>query len=153
MKSVGEVMAIGRTFKEALWKGMRSLETGKAFGSEKFDKALVTPRLITPTPDRLNYIRYAMANGYGVQDIHELTSIDPWFLEQIKEVVDFERDLANAPQEKEVFRRAKRYGISDVQLCSAGWTPVRRSSKASRRTSTPVTKAPARLPRARGRRS
>ena len=116
MKSVGEVMAIGRTFKEALWKGMRSLETGKAFGSEKFDKALVTARLITPTPDRLNYIRYAMANGYGVQDIHELTSIDPWFLEQIKEVVDFERDLANAPQEKEVFRQAKRYGISDVQL-------------------------------------
>src|ERR1035438_653269 len=50
MKSVGEVMAIGRTFKEALWKGMRSLETGKAFGSEKFDKALVTARLITPTP-------------------------------------------------------------------------------------------------------
>src|SRR5213593_1820569 len=56
MKSVGEVMAIGRTFKEALWKGIRSLETGKAFGSEKFDRALIPQRLITPTPDRLNYI-------------------------------------------------------------------------------------------------
>src|SRR5499433_2304943 len=55
MKSVGEVMAIGRTFNEALWKGMRSLETGKAFGSEKFDKALINQKLITPTPDRLGY--------------------------------------------------------------------------------------------------
>ena len=61
MKSVGEVMAIGRTFKEALWKGMRSLETGKAFGSEKFDPALIAQKLITPTPDRLNYIRFALA--------------------------------------------------------------------------------------------
>src|SRR5438270_2916842 len=87
MKSVGEVMAIGRTFKEALWKGIRSLETGKAFGSEKFDKALITKRLITPTPDRLNYIRFAFSCGYSVADIHELTSIDPWFLEQMKEVV------------------------------------------------------------------
>jgi carbamoyl-phosphate synthase large subunit len=121
MKSVGEVMAIGRTFKEALWKGMRSLETGKAFGSEKYDKALISQKLITPTPDRLNYIRFAMANGYGVRDIHELTSIDPWFLEQVKEVVDFEGELAKtvAPAGKEFFRRAKRYGISDAQLANA----------------------------------
>src|SRR6202012_3516146 len=77
MKSVGEVMAIGRTFKQALWKGMRSLETGKAFGAEKFDKALVANKLITPTPDRLNYIRYAMQSGYSVAEIHELTSIEP----------------------------------------------------------------------------
>ena len=90
MKSVGEVMAIGRTFKEALWKGMRSLETGKAFGSEKFDKSLIAQKLITPTPDRLNYIRFALASGYTVEEIHELTAIDPWFLEQMKEVVDFE---------------------------------------------------------------
>jgi carbamoyl-phosphate synthase large subunit len=119
MKSVGEVMAIGRTFKEALWKGMRSLETGKAFGSEKFDPALITQKLITPTPDRLNYIRFAMANGYGVEEIRELTSIDPWFLEQMKEVIDFEAELPKSDlttMSKEVFRRAKRYGISDVQL-------------------------------------
>src|SRR5678809_83821 len=64
MKSVGEVMAIGRSFKEAFLKGMRSLETGKAFGSEKFDKALIANKLITPTPDRLGYIRFAMAQGY-----------------------------------------------------------------------------------------
>jgi carbamoyl-phosphate synthase large subunit len=119
MKSVGEVMAIGRTFKEALWKGMRSLETGKAFGSEKFDKAQVVQKLTTPTPDRLNYIRYAMANGYGVAEIHDLTSVDPWFLEQLKEVVDFEGELAKAPRDKDTLRRAKRYGISDAQLAKA----------------------------------
>ena len=119
MKSVGEVMAIGRTFKEALWKGMRALETGKAFGSEKYEKALIAQKLITPTPDRLNYIRFAMANGYGVREIHELTSIDPWFLEQIKEVVDFEAQVGQAlwpAVSAGTFRRAKRYGISDVQL-------------------------------------
>jgi carbamoyl-phosphate synthase large subunit len=121
MKSVGEVMAIGRTFKEALWKGMRSLETGRAFGSEKFEKSLITQKLITPTPDRLNYIRFAMANGYDVEQIHELTSIDPWFLEQLKEVVDFEQQLEQSSLPlsavpKETLRAAKRYGISDAQL-------------------------------------
>src|SRR5271157_1735494 len=122
MKSVGEVMAIGRTFKEALWKGMRSLETGKAFGAEKFDKNLIAQKLITPTPDRLNYIRFAMANGCSVEQIHELTAIDPWFLSQLKEVVDFEAEVAQAPWPTipvETFRRAKRYGISDVQLAKA----------------------------------
>ena len=96
MKSVGEVMAIGRTFKQALWKGMRSLETGKAFGSEKFDAALIAQKLITPTPDRLGYIRFAMANGYSVEEIQEMTAIDPWFLRQMKEVVDFETELREA---------------------------------------------------------
>jgi len=136
MKSVGEVMAIGRTFKEALWKGMRSLETGRAFGSEKLDKSLITQKLITPTPDRLNYLRFALANGYTVAEIQELTAIDPWFLEQIREVVEFEAELgqfswpevghpgyglvprASRPV-KELFRAAKRYGISDVQLAKA----------------------------------
>src|SRR5579859_4679834 len=96
MKSVGEVMAIGRTFKQALGKGMRSLETGKAFGAEKFDPALISKKLITPTPDRLNYIRFALASGYSVADIHELTSIEPWFLEQMKEVADLEAEIAKA---------------------------------------------------------
>ncbi len=119
MKSVGEVMAIGRTFKEALWKGIRSLETGKAFGSEKFDPALITQKLITPTPDRLNYIRFAFAQGYAVAQVQELTSIDPWFLQQIKEVVDFEQQAGQASWpavSPEFFRTAKRYGISDAQL-------------------------------------
>ncbi len=120
MKSVGEVMAIGRTFKEALWKGIRSLETGKAFGSEKFDKSLLVNKLVTPTPDRLGYIRFALASGTSVEDIHEMTSIDRWFLEQMKEVIDFEAELARttlADASRETLRgRAKRYGISDTHL-------------------------------------
>ncbi len=119
MKSVGEVMAIGRTFKEALGKGLRSLETGRAFGSERFEKSLIHNKLIIPTPDRLPYILFAMANGFGVEEIHELTAIDPWFLEQIKEVVDLEAELAGASLANgttETLRRAKRCGISDIQL-------------------------------------
>src|SRR5690348_13566734 len=77
MKSVGEVMAIGRTFKQALWKGMRSLETGKAFGAETYDPQLIPQKLITPTADRLNYIRFALECGRSVAEIHEMTSIDP----------------------------------------------------------------------------
>ena len=119
MKSVGEVMAIGRTFKQALWKGIRSLETGRAFGSEKLETSLITKKLITPTPDRLSYIRFALANGYTVDEIQELTSIDPWFLTQMKEVVDFEAELAATSfisATPHQLRTAKRYGISDAQL-------------------------------------
>src|SRR5665811_1978553 len=135
MKSVGEVMAIGRTFKAALWKGIRSLETGKAFGSEKYDKSLIPNKLITPTPDRLNYIRFALANGHTVAGIHDMTSIDPWFLEQIKEVVDLEGDLAKtalASATKEQFRAAKRFGSADSQLAKtwgAGEIEVRTRRK------------------------
>src|SRR5579885_1729581 len=123
MKSVGEVMAIGRTFKQALWKGMRSLETGKAFGSEKLEKSLITQKLITPTPDRLNYVRFAIAQGMSVAEVHDLTSIDPWFLEQVKEVVDLEGELYRLAVEtvsQEVLAQAKRYGISDAEL-GRGW--------------------------------
>ncbi len=96
MKSVGEVMAIGRTFKEALSKGIRSLETGKAFGSENFDKALITQKLITPTPERLGYVRFAIASGMPLAEIQELTAIDPWFLGQLKELSDFEKEVGRA---------------------------------------------------------
>src|SRR6201994_900038 len=119
MKSVGEAMAIGRTFKEALWKGMRSLETGKAFGSEKFDKALLVNRLVTPTPDRLGYIRFAFASGYTAEDIHEMTSIDPWFLEQLRQVVAFEQSLPDRERGKAVLAQAKRLGLSDLQIAGA----------------------------------
>ena len=84
MKSVGEVMAIGRTFKQALGKGLRSLETGKAGRSESYDPALIRQRLITPNPDRLGYIRFAFEQGWTVEQIHEITTIDPWFLKQLR---------------------------------------------------------------------
>src|SRR5215472_9318359 len=135
MKSVGEVMAIGRTFKEALWKGIRSLETGKAFGSEKFDKNLLVNKLVTPTPDRLGYIRFALANGSTVEEIHEMTSIDRWFLEQMKEVIDFEAELTLttlADASAETFRRAKRYGISDAHLAKT-WAASETDIRARRK--------------------
>ncbi len=121
MKSVGEVMAIGRTFKQALWKGIRSLETGKAFGKEKLDPELIARRLITPTPERLAYIRFAFEKGYTVDDVHEMTSIDPWFLEQVRQVVAMEMGLGKsslAETERPGMLRAKRAGISDSQLAN-----------------------------------
>src|SRR5271169_3929433 len=74
MKSVGEVMAIGRTFKQALGKGMRSLETGKSSKSESYDKELIPSKLITPNPDRLGYIRFALECGHSIEEIHEMTA-------------------------------------------------------------------------------
>src|SRR3954470_1569203 len=82
MKSVGEVMAIGRTFKQALGKGMRSLETGKKVGAEKIEPRILAKRLITPNPERLDYIRFALAQGYSVEQNHEMTNVDRWFLQQ-----------------------------------------------------------------------
>ncbi len=122
MKSVGEVMAIGRTFRQSLWKAIRSLETGKRFGSETFDEALVASRLITPNPDRLNYIRYAFSRGYSVEQIHEMTAIDPWFLTQVHQVVALEKDLQGKTLDtasREDFEAAKRDGISDAFLARA----------------------------------
>src|SRR6201994_1792913 len=119
MKSVGEAMAIGRTFKEALWKGMRSLETGKKYGSDVFDEKLIPKKLITPTPDRLSYLRFAFASGYTAEDIHEMTSIDPWFLEQLRQVVAFEQSLPDRERGKAVLAQAKRLGLSDLQIAGA----------------------------------
>jgi carbamoyl-phosphate synthase large subunit len=119
MKSVGEVMAIGRTFKQALAKGMRSLETGKAASAEVCDEALIRPRLLTPSPDRLAYIRFAFERGYTVAGVAEMTHIDPWFLQQVQEAVALETALegqsleAVTPQE---MRSAKRNGLSDRLL-------------------------------------
>src|SRR6185369_4020368 len=119
MKSVGEVMAIGRTFKQALGKGMRSLETGKADGAVTFQDDLIEPRLITPNPDRLGYVRFAFERGYSEEQVHALTSIDPWFLRQVREMVDLERDMGKVTLgsiTREQFVNAKRNGISDNQL-------------------------------------
>jgi carbamoyl-phosphate synthase large subunit len=125
MKSVGEVMAIGRTFKEALGKGIRSLETGKKFGSETFDVNLIPKKLITPTPDRLGYIRFALTQGYTVEQIHEMTSIDPWFLEQLRQIVSWGQGFGLAAglppgaELKQFFLQTKRLGISDQEIANA----------------------------------
>ncbi len=123
MKSVGEAMAIGRTFKEALQKGIRSLEIGRhglgADGAEKIDPARVRERLTMPNWERIFYIRYALQAGMSIDAIAELTSIDRWFIKNIEQLVTLEGqlrafDLDTIPHE--LMRRAKRWGFSDRQL-------------------------------------
>jgi carbamoyl-phosphate synthase large subunit len=162
MKSVGEAMAIGRTFKEALQKGIRSMEVKRfGFGLDANDKWLRARRngetkrqsdevkgsaavsssldsavssefpipddklrrkLSVPSQGRLYYVRYAFKSGWSVEQVHALTKIDPWFLAQMKELVDFESRLLAAVGSKDqsqllgLLREAKQLGYSDVQL-------------------------------------
>jgi len=192
MKSVGEAMAIGRTFKEALQKGIRSMEVKRfGFGLDKYDKWLnaekatrdmgfqpmqdkskiettrnssdksfqhglearvkgsslpasarddsdkttqgesldhewpipadkLRRKLAVPSQGRLYYLRYALKMGWTIEQIHDLTHIDPWFLAQMKQLVDFERELTEARGKPgaEILRQAKEWGYSDVQLGS-----------------------------------
>ena len=121
MKSVGEVMAIGRTFKESLMKAMRSLETGKSIGSEVIEPRRLTQRLVTPHPDRLAYIRYAFRSGHSVREVAWMTSMDPWFLQQIKEITDCLGELGETRYDTiapELLRKVKRMGISDARLAA-----------------------------------
>ncbi|HEX9883465.1 MAG TPA: carbamoyl-phosphate synthase large subunit [Desulfobaccales bacterium] len=132
MKSVGEVMAIGRTFKEALQKGIRSLEISRfGLGADGKDLPELPPdalrcKLRVPNSQRLFYLRQAFRSGMSVAEAYELTFIDPWFLHQIRDVVIFTGELAifgellrqgrGQAQLEEMLRRAKEYGFSDVQL-------------------------------------
>jgi carbamoyl-phosphate synthase large subunit len=114
MKSVGEAMAIGRTFKEAMMKGIRSLETGKKVGTEKIEPRILTQRLVTPHPERLMYVRYALHQGMTVKELHKMTSIDPWFLYQLKEITAMETELlkqAPGALTNEILDNAKRLEI------------------------------------------
>jgi len=132
MKSVGETMAIGRTFKEALQKGVRSLEIGKyGLGADgKDDPEMLKPekdkypgteikrKLAIPNSQRLFYLRYAVLNGMDIDFIYQLTGIDPWFLDQIKQIVELEKDLKKAGSNisDAMLQQAKAFGFSDVQL-------------------------------------
>ena len=119
MKSVGEVMALGRTFKEALMKALRSLDTGKSIRSEVIEPRRLTQRLVTPQPERLNYIRYALRTGLSVREVARMTSMDPWFLYQIKEVTETIQKLADYSLETmpaDLLRKVKRMGISDARI-------------------------------------
>jgi carbamoyl-phosphate synthase large subunit len=114
MKSVGEAMAIGRTFKEALMKGIRSLETGKKVGAEKIEPRILTQRLVTPHPERLTYLRYALHQGMTVKELHKMTAIDPWFLYQLREIATMEKELGRqspGQQTDEILNNAKRLDI------------------------------------------
>jgi carbamoyl-phosphate synthase large subunit len=127
MKSVGEVMAIGRTFKESLMKALRSLETGKKIGTEEIEPRRLTQRLVTPQPERLNYIRYAFRQGLSVREVARMTSIDPWFLYHIKEVTDTIAQVGKqtaASISVELLRKAKRMGVSDERIAEVWGTPT-----------------------------
>ncbi|MEC8391207.1 MAG: carbamoyl-phosphate synthase large subunit, partial [Planctomycetota bacterium] len=130
MKSVGETMAIGRTFKESLQKALRGLEVGSfGFGSDMKD-LWNTPqeptvdeihaKLSTPNDQRIWYLRYAMKAGMSLEEIFDRTFIDPWFLDQLQEIVEIEELLRSAGSLEEVdpnlLRRAKICGFSDRQL-------------------------------------
>jgi len=132
MKSVGETMAIGRTFKESLQKGLRSLEIGR-FGLGADGKDLLDPendsgknlslseieqKLATPNSQRIFYLRYAIQKGMPIQFIYELTGIDPWFLHQIKQLVELENHIRSAKTglPETLLKKAKSWGFSDVQI-------------------------------------
>ncbi len=122
MKSVGEVMAIGRTFKESIHKAIRSLELGRYgfyIGLEKEDDETVKQKISTPNADRLWYIAEAFRRGFSVEDVHRLSYIDKWFLSQIKEIIDFEKELSVktlATITDEELEKAKQWGFSDKEL-------------------------------------
>jgi carbamoyl-phosphate synthase large subunit len=121
MKSVGEVMCIGRTFKEALMKAWRALETGKKTGAEVLEPRRLTQMLVTPRPERLGYIRYAFERGMSVREVARLTAIDPWFLHQIREITLAQTAIAQTtPKEisAENLRQLKRLGLSDERIAT-----------------------------------
>ena len=147
MKSVGEAMSIGRTFKEALQKGLRSMEIGASGLGFNFRRELpplpeIMAGLRKPHSRRIFTLRQALLAGVSVEDIHEASGIDPWFIRQMRDIVDMEtriRDfgLANDmtplnPELPEILREAKEYGFSDRQL-SEMWkrpeTDIRRLRK------------------------
>ncbi|MGE0268405.1 MAG: carbamoyl-phosphate synthase large subunit [Candidatus Omnitrophota bacterium] len=126
MKSVGETMAIGRTFKEALQKGLRGLEIGhigldNKLNYKKISEKKILHRLEEPNASRIFYIKYALQKGWTQEKIAEVTKIDIWFIAHIKQILDFENDMIKEIKKKktlseESLRKAKEYGFSDAQL-------------------------------------
>ncbi len=123
MKSVGEAMAIGRTFKEALQKGLRSLEIGVdglADLKHEVSESKLIEKLRTPNAERIFYIKHALKNGLDIDEIYKHTQIDRWFLHNIKEIVELEQKIIEVGNNKklssELLLKAKQFGFSDKQL-------------------------------------
>ena len=119
MKSVGEVMAIGRNFKESLFKGLRSLEAVKPLRLQGVPDHELQRKLARPNSQRFSYITYALQNGYTIEEVHRLTQIDPWFLHQLSEVMLLQkriegRKLQDIP--RDILAASKEYGLSDRRL-------------------------------------
>ncbi|HEX4128684.1 MAG TPA: carbamoyl-phosphate synthase large subunit [Pirellulales bacterium] len=132
MKSVGETMAIGRTFKESFQKALRGLEVGSfGFGCDGKDlwgtdqqpsRETIRSKLATPGPDRVWHLRYALKSGMTVDEIYAITAIDPWFLDNLLQIVEMELALRGIGGLEEcsdaLLRRAKQFGFSDRQLAT-----------------------------------
>ncbi len=120
MKSVGEVMAIGRTFQESFQKALRGLEVGvDGLNQKTTDRHEIEEELGEPGPERIWYVGDAFENGFTLEEVQRLTNIDPWFLVQIKDIVDEEMrldDMALADIDAAEMRRLKRKGFSDRRL-------------------------------------
>jgi len=153
MKSVGEVMAIGRTFKEALQKGLRGLEIGKAGLESVIDErrykvhsqeveAEVKAKLLTPNPQRVFYIGDAFRLGFSVEEVYQLTKIDRWFLSNIKEIIDFENSLKlYRGLDPRTLKKAKELGFSDIQTAKLlNINPAKISSFREKHSISPVYK-------------
>jgi len=123
MKSVGEVMAIGRTFQESLQKAIRGLETGRNGLNEIFDDKeeieILNQKISTPSPDRLWYVGDAFRSGFSVEEVFSHSKIDPWFLVQINELIEEEKNLLNKSLkdlDAEILYRLKSKGFSDSRI-------------------------------------
>jgi carbamoyl-phosphate synthase large subunit len=132
MKSVGETMAIGRTFKEALQKGLRSLETGRyGLGADGKDfsesrniknslpsRTEIEQKLTSPNSQRIFYLRYALLLGMSIESIYKLSGIDPWFIYQLGQIVALELEIQKAGTKVSaaLLKQAKEWGFSDIQL-------------------------------------
>jgi carbamoyl-phosphate synthase large subunit len=147
MKSVGETMAIGRTFKESLQKALRGLETGRfGLGCDRIDRwgaanpptpEEISAKLATPNHERVWFIRYALKSGMSVDEVFQRTKIDRWFLHNIREIIVMEDELRRCPgldaASAELMLQAKQFGFSDRQLAHIWHTSepeVRRLRKA-----------------------
>ncbi len=119
MKSVGEVMAIGRTFKEALFKGLRSLEAVKPLRLEDVSEDELQRKLARPNSQRFSYITYALQHGIPIPEIYRLSRIDPWFLDQISQVMEIQKAVEGYELERipaDLFRQFKEVALSDRRL-------------------------------------
>ena len=126
MKSVGEVMAIGRTFKESLFKGLRSLEAVKPLRLIDVPDSELQRKLARPNSQRFSYLTYAFQIGYSLDEIHRLTKIDPWFLDQLQQVMELQAEIDKQPLgeiSEETLRSAKENGLSDRRLFFLTGTP------------------------------
>jgi carbamoyl-phosphate synthase large subunit len=119
MKSVGEVMAIGRTFKEALFKGLRSLEAVKPLRLEDVTTDELQRKLARPNSQRFSYITYALQHDWPISEIYRLSRVDPWFLEQLQDVMEIQKSVEGLKLEEipiELLRSFKEVALSDRRL-------------------------------------